>query len=238
MTDELILGLITFCTSTIAGVVGMGGGLILIAILPMFLPASALIPIHAISQITSNLSRAFFGWDDIQFQVVGKFFLGSILGITLFGSLLYNISFTYIPIFIGVYILLSLWSPKFNKILKKYESYYILGFLQTGLSLFVGATGPLTMTLLFKDFQDRDKVVATGAILMSITHLFKIFTFIALGFAFGQYFYPLAFMIAGAISGSYFGTKIRHLINGQKFILILKVLISVLAFYAIISVFL
>ena len=38
----------------------------------------------------------------------------------------------------------------------------------------VGATGPLTMTLLFKDYQDKDKVVATGAALMSITHFLKV----------------------------------------------------------------
>ena len=48
--NELVLGLISFFTSAITGVVGLGGGLLLIAILPSFLPLNALIPVHGLSQ--------------------------------------------------------------------------------------------------------------------------------------------------------------------------------------------
>lgn len=53
----------------------------LIAILPSFLATNALIPIHGLTQVSSNLSRAYFGYKDIEFSVVPKFLLGSILGI-------------------------------------------------------------------------------------------------------------------------------------------------------------
>lgn len=180
MSQEIILGLITFFTSTIAGVVGIGGGMILIAVLPSFLPLNALIPVHGISQMTSNLSRAAFGYKDVKFEVIPKFLIGSIVGISFFASILYIISLEYVPLFIGTYILLSLWSKKFNDKLRKYENYYLLGFFQTGLSIVVGATGPLTMTLLLKDYEDKDIVVATAAALMSITHILKVFAFMIL----------------------------------------------------------
>ncbi|MFA7571078.1 MAG: sulfite exporter TauE/SafE family protein [Sulfurimonadaceae bacterium] len=235
MLLELTLFLIAFITSTIAGVVGIGGGMMLIAILPSFLPLNALIPVHGLTQMSSNVSRAFFGYKEVQYQVIPKFLIGSFLGIALFASILSFISLEYVPLFIGVYILLSLWSEKFNEKIKRYESYFLAGFFQTGLSIVVGATGPLTMTLLLKDFKDKDKVVATGAALMSITHILKVFVFIYFGFVFFDYIGVLIFMIIGAVLGSFVGTKLRNRIDGKKFELILKLLLSLLAIKLIIS---
>ena len=139
--------------------------------------------------------------------------------------------------FIGAYILLSLWSEKFNEKIKRYESYFLAGFFQTGLSMVVGATGPLTMTLLLKDYQDKDKVVATGAALMSITHILKVFVFMYFGFVFFDYIGVIIAMIIGAVAGSWAGTQLRDKIDGKKFILILKVLLSALAIHVIVGVF-
>lgn len=238
MYTEIVLGLITFFTSTVAGVVGIGGGMMLIAILPSFLPLNALIPVHGLTQMSSNFSRAVFGYKDVQYEVIPKFLMGSIFGIALFASILYFISLEYVPLFIGVYILLSLWSKKFNDKIKRYESYFLAGFFQTGLSIVVGATGPLTMTLLLKDYEDKHKVVATGAALMSITHTLKVFVFMFFGFVFFDYLGVLVAMIIGAIAGSYAGTKLRDKIDGKKFVMILKVLLSALAIKVIAGVFL
>ena len=235
--NELILGLITFFTSTIAGIVGVGGGMMLIVILPSFLPLNALIPIHGLTQVSSNLSRAIFGYKDVQYEVIPKFLLGSAIGIGMFAAVLNLISLEYVPLFIGVYILLSLWSEKFNEKIKRYESYFLAGFFQTGLSMVVGATGPLTMTLLFKDYEDKNKVVATGAALMSITHILKVFVFMYFGFVFFDYIGVIVAMIIGAVSGSWVATKLRDEIDGKRFTIILKVLLSALAIQVIVKVF-
>ena len=235
--NELILGLITFFTSTIAGIVGVGGGMMLIVILPSFLPLNALIPIHGLTQVSSNLSRAIFGYKDVQYEVIPKFLLGSAIGIGMFAAVLSLISLEYVPLFIGVYILLSLWSEKFNEKIKRYENYFLAGFFQTGLSMVVGATGPLTMTLLLKDYKDKDKVVATGAALMSITHILKVFVFMYFGFVFFDYIGVIVTMIIGAVAGSWVGTKLRDKIDGKKFIIILKVLLTALAIQVIVKVF-
>ena len=235
--NELILGLITFFTSTIAGIVGVGGGMMLIVILPSFLPLFALIPIHGLTQVSSNVSRAIFRYKDVQYEVIPKFLLGSAIGIGIFAAVLNLISLEYVPLFIGVYILLSLWSEKFNEKIKKYESYFLAGFFQTGLSMVVGATGPLTMTLLFKDYEDKNKVVATGAALMSITHILKVFVFMYFGFVFFDYIGVIVAMIIGAVSGSWVATKLRDEIDGKRFTIILKVLLSALAIQVIVKVF-
>lgn len=234
---ELILGVLTFLTSTVAGVVGIGGGMMLIAILPSFLPLNALIPVHGLTQMSSNFSRAVFGYKDVQYEVIPKFLLGSIVGIGIFAAIINFISLEYVPLFIGAYILLSLWSQKFNDKIKKFENYYIIGFFQTGLSIVVGATGPLTMTILLKDYKDKDKVVATGAALMSITHILKVFVFMYFGFVFFDYIGIIVAMIIGAVAGSWTGTQLRDKIDGKRFTIILKVLLTALAIKVIVDVF-
>lgn len=237
MLDELLLGLIAFFTSTIAGVVGLGGGMLLIAVLLSFLPLNAIIPVHGLTQMSSNISRAVFSYKDIQYETIPKFLIGSLLGVGLFASIISLISLDYVPLFIAIYILLSLWSQKFNEKIKKYENYYLVGFLQSGLSVVVGATGPLSMTLLFKDYKNRDKVVATSAALMSISHILKVFVFIYFGFVFFDYLGIIATMIIGAILGSLAGTKLRNKIDGKRFTFLLKILLSALAIKLILSLF-
>ena len=120
--NELILGIISFLTSTVAAVVGIGGGMMLIAIMPSFIPLNALIPVHGLTQMSSNFSRAVFGYKDVQFEVIPKFLLGSFIGIGIFAAILNFISLQYVPLFIGTYILLSLWSEKFNEKIKRYSN--------------------------------------------------------------------------------------------------------------------
>lgn len=231
MPYEILLGILTFVTSTVAGAVGIGGGMMLIAILPSLsiLPVNALIPVHGMTQMSSNLSRAFFGYKSIRMETIPKFLIGSLVGIGFFASVLAAISLEYVPLFIAIYILLSLWSKSFNSKIKRYENYYLIGFLQTGLSIVVGATGPLAMSLLLKEYKDKEVVVATAAALMSITHTLKVIVFIFFGFVFWDYAWVLVFMIVGAVAGSYVGTRVRGWIDGDKFVLGLRILLSLLA---------
>ena len=237
MPDEILLGIISFFTSTIAGVVGLGGGMILIAVLPSFLPINAIVPVHGLTQMSSNLSRAIFGWRDVKVEVIPKFLIGSILGVSFFAGILYFISLEYVPLFIGLYILLSLWSTKFNEKIERFESYVLIGFVQSGLSIVVGATGPIATTLLVKDYNDKHTVIATAAALKSITHTLKVFAFMIFGFVFFEYIGVLTGMIIGAVAGSWAGTKLRDVIDGKKFMIALKVLLSLMAIKLIIGLF-
>lgn len=237
MPDEILLGMISFLTSTIAGIVGLGGGLILITILPSFLPMNAIVPVHGLTQMSSNISRAFFGWRDVQTQILPQYLFGSFLGVSFFAVILYFISLTYVPLFIGLYILLSLWNKKFNEKIERFESYVLIGFFQSGLSIIVGATGPIATAKLVKDFNDKHIVVATAAALKSISHTIKVFVFMAFGFVFFDYIGILIAMIIGAVAGSWAGTKLRDKIDGKKFMFALKLLLSALAIKLIAGLF-
>ena len=61
MHNDVILGIINFFTSALAGITGLGGGVILLGLMPMFLTASTVIPVHGAAQLSSNASRVWFG---------------------------------------------------------------------------------------------------------------------------------------------------------------------------------
>ncbi len=71
--NDLLLILAAFGTSVITAIAGVGGGMILIAFMPGLLPASAIIPVHAIVQLFSNGSRALFGWQNIDWGFTTAF---------------------------------------------------------------------------------------------------------------------------------------------------------------------
>lgn len=237
ISSDLLLGLIAFATSTLAGVLGFGGGMLLIAVMPSFLPSAAIIPIHGLVQLASNGSRVALSLPHVAWNLLPAFLLGSALGILLITSFLLNISTEYIPLAIGSYMLLNLWFKPFSEIMKHFENFYIIGALQSGLSLIVGATGPLANNILLKKLQNKDQIIATAAIFMSISHLAKLFVFGFIGFQFYNYFSTLILMIIGAIAGSFLATKIRTKISNERYLIGLKYLLTLLAIKMIVTIF-
>ncbi|MBT3334540.1 MAG: sulfite exporter TauE/SafE family protein, partial [Rhodospirillaceae bacterium] len=53
----LLLGISAF-TSLISAAFGLGGGLVLLAVMATVMPAAALVPVHGVVQIGSNFGRA------------------------------------------------------------------------------------------------------------------------------------------------------------------------------------
>jgi uncharacterized membrane protein YfcA len=236
MQTEIILAIISFLTSAVAGVLGLGGGMLLIAAMPIFLPANLVIPLHGITQLSSNASRAYFARASIQWNLLGSFVLGSVIGVGVFGLVLFNIPTEWIPFFIGIYILLSLWSAWFKRLLSRFESLFIIGVLQSGLGLLVGATGPLSLTFLAKKLNGKEKIVATSAVFMLVSHLFKLALFGLFGFAFQQHLFLIILLVVGAILGSWCGTKLRLKVADEHYVLWLNLLLSGLALNMIIGV--
>ncbi len=228
LTDVLLIS-VAIATSTFAGITGLGGGMLLLASLPSFLPVHALIPVHGVAQLASNFSRTLLALPSVTWQHLPSFLLGSLLGICVAGVFLSQVDAKWLPVLIGLYILFHLWWPAFKRVMTRFENFFIIGAIQTGLNPVVGATGPLTTTLVIAKLKTREAIVSTNAIMMSFTHMMKIALFIATGFEYLTYLRELILLSAGAIIGSFVGTRVRRKIDGDKFITILKALLSLLA---------
>ena len=229
MGTELLLGLLAMVTSLIAAIVGFGGGMMLIAVMPQFFSPSLIIPVHAVTQVASNISRVIFSFSDVRWPLFYPFFIGSIAGLCLFGLLLFNMPTHYIPLAIGLYILLKTWCQAFVQMIEKYENLYLIGFLQTGLGVVVGSTGPLALSYLANKLTDRNQIIATSALFMTFSHLIKIPIFGMIGASLWEYKTVVLIMVAGSVTGSWLGTKMRLKINNEKLLLVIKWLLTILA---------
>jgi uncharacterized membrane protein YfcA len=237
LLGEFLLVPIAFFTSLVAGAIGMGGGVLLIALMPGLIPIAAIIPIHAITQLVSNVSRAAFGWRDIDWRLVPPVAMGSIAG-AWFGAELYSsLDQRWIPALIGGIILFITWfklpRPKGGNQI----ALILLGFYQTGLGMVAGATGPLGAAVLFKHNRDKDWLVVNTAAYMSLNHGLRMFAFGLLGFAFLPWLNLIVAMAIAVTLGSWVGTKIRGSIPQRNFQLWFKVLVTVLAVRMILMAF-
>ncbi|MGF1751909.1 sulfite exporter TauE/SafE family protein [Vibrio cionasavignyae] len=223
------MGLIALLTSMVAAIVGFGGGMLLIAILPFFLSPALIIPIHGLVQLASNSSRMLFSLKHVRWQLLPRFLVGSVVGALMIGYGLSHISMKYVPVAIGLYILLNLWSPRFSASVSRYESYYLIGFLQTGLGLVVGATGPLSLSVLTKQLESKDEIIATSSLFMTISHLAKVPVYLSFTESMFSDLGLIAYMVLGAILGSFIGTKLRLSTKNDYIIKIIKLLLTLLA---------
>lgn len=205
------------------------------AILPAFISPSLIIPLHGITQLASNSSRTLFSLNDVKWVLLRPFLIGSIIGSVIVVSILSYIPVDYIPVAIGLYMLLNLWSPRFSAAISKYESYYLLGFVQTGLGLVVGATGPIVLAVLTKQLKSKDQIIATSSMCMTISHFAKIPVYFTLTSSLFSNVTLISYMVIGAVVGSFVGTKLRLAANNDKIIKIIKWMISLLAIRMVVA---
>ena len=168
-------------TSMIAAVGGVGGGVVLIAIMPGFLPASAIIPVHGSVQIASNLSRALLGIRHTDWRVVGQYAGGAVIGALLGSRFLANFEWEIMPLLLGVFYFADYVDARVFKRANLPAKFALLGAFQTALSLFLGVNGPLNMPFLLRENLPRDRTVITHSVQMTSSHAMKILTFGFLG---------------------------------------------------------
>ena len=141
--NEILLVLFALVTSTLTAITGIGGGMMLIAIMPGLLPAAAIVPVHGAVQLCANTSRALFGWRHLHWQYLLAFIGGGIIGGLLAAAVRREINLEYTPLLIAAYILYTVWGPRFNLKIPPRGAFVSIGLVQTALSMIVGATGPM-----------------------------------------------------------------------------------------------
>jgi uncharacterized protein len=226
---ELTLIAFAFLTSLTSAIGGIAGGIVLISVMPGFLPAAAIIPVHGVVQIASNVSRAAFGIRHIEWRIFRSYAIGAVAGGLLGSQIVPYIAWENMPLILGPFILLFTWMPKIDRAPTLPGTFTILGLFQTTLSLFIGVAGPLNMPFLLRENLGRDRTVITHSVQMTAMHALKVTTLGILGFAFWPYWKLVVGMVIAATAGSWLGTKFRGKIPEHIFRQGIKILITMLA---------
>ncbi len=230
-----VLILMSFLGALLTAIVGMGGGMMLIAIMPGIVPTAAIIPLHGAIQFASNISRVIIDIRSLNGKIVAQWFIGTCVGATLAAPLVRNFPLDYLPLLLGVFILLFTWTPKERFFYRIPCQYFGLGLITAFLSLFVGATGPMGLTAIIREKMSTNTLIATSSAMNASVQGAKVGAFLAIGFSFVPYLDLLISVIVAVTVGSLVGKVIRSRLPAERLLLAVKILLSLLAVRMIIT---
>ncbi|MFN3582232.1 MAG: TSUP family transporter [Pseudomonas sp.] len=217
-------------TSAITASLGIGGGVLLLALMALVMPAAAIIPVHGMVQLGSNANRALMTLSHINLRVICWFLPGVILGAWLASLVLVDLPLALVQLSIALFILLLCWGPAIPRRATGPVGTLLAAIATTFVSFFVGATGPLVGAFIKQQQQGkRLSTVATFAAAMSLQHAPKALVYGAAGFVFADWLGLILMMIAAGALGTWAGLHLLRRLSDQRFALLFNLLLTLLA---------
>lgn len=217
------------CTSAVTAALGIGGGVLLLALMAVMLPPAAIIPVHGVVQLGSNAGRALMTLRYINLTTILWFAPGVVLGAWLASLLLIDLPLPLIQVCIAGFILLLCWGPGIPRFALGPAGTVIAATLTSFASLFVGATGPLVAAFIKQQEAQRLPTVATFAAAMTLQHAPKAIVYGAAGFVFGDWLALIGLMVAAGALGTWAGLHLLERRSDQRFALMFNLLLTLLA---------
>ena len=187
MLPLALLILAVLATSTLSGALGMGGGIVLMALLAALLPAPAAVALHGVIQLSTNLTRALLLRSAVDRPTVARYVLGSAGSVLVFASLAFVVERTTLflglgTIAVGATLLRRYAGPEILKrlSLRSPSVGVACGALVTSAHLTAGVAGPLLDVFFLETTLNRQAVVATKAATQALSHGIKLVYFVAL----------------------------------------------------------
>ena len=205
-----LLAATSFLTSAVTATFGLGGGVILLAVLLTVMPPVMAIPVHAVLQAGSNASRAWLMRRDILREVFLWFLPGSLVGVALGSLVVVELPTRWLTLALALFILWSVWAPKPSPRALPPRRFVLIGALGSFLTMFLGATGPVLAAFLSPARYGRLATVATHGACMMVQHLMKIAAFVLLGFSLADWLFQVALMLGAGVLGSLVGRAVLH----------------------------
>ncbi|MCC5857654.1 MAG: sulfite exporter TauE/SafE family protein [Ectothiorhodospiraceae bacterium] len=217
-------------TSMVTASLGAGGGVILLALLALSVPPSAIIPVHGLVQLGSNVNRMLMLWRHVDLRTIAWFAPGVALGAWLASLVLVELPANVIQLCIAGFILLLVWGPAVPRQALGAVGTVLASTFTSFISMFVGATGPLVAAYV-KQQQSHKRfgTVATFAAAMSLQHAPKALVYGAAGFAFREWLGLVAVMIAAGALGTWLGIRLLGRLGDRRFDLVFRILLTALA---------
>lgn len=232
MKSELwILIPASLAASVLSGVIGMGGGVLLLAVMATVLTPALVVPIHGVVQLTSNSTRAFTLLRHVDWRIVLYYCPTLIAGVFLGLQFYRGSEMEWFRPLIGAFVLCFLiW----DRIRPKRLQMPRWAFLPAGLvggviTILIGASGPYLAALFLRDDMDRESIIATKAVVQTVGHLLKIPAFLSIQFDYFANLDLLLPLLACAVVGTLAGTWALGRMGEKIFRIVFRVVLLGLA---------
>lgn len=228
LTASVALIFFSAFTSFVTAAFGIGGGVMMVAIMAVLMPAQAVIPIHGVVQIGSNAGRTAILLRQVQWQVMAPFCAGSVVGAAIGGLTVVELPPAVLNIGLAFFILYSVWAPPVTA--PGRFKVVATGIFSSFLTMFFGATGTFVSAMVKSMRLGRLEHVATHSACMVAQHFIKVVAFGILGFNFAPYAGLVVAMILSGFLGTVIGNHVLvKFVSDGVFHKVLAGLLSLLA---------
>lgn len=221
---ELVILLAVFATAVLSGVLGMAGGMVLMAVLVSVSSVATAMVLHGVAQGASNGARAWFLRQHVMWHVLPTYLIGGAAATAVFVVA----AFVPPPGVVLILVGLAPWLARLTPSLRNLDIRHKLtgvacGVTVTAAQLLAGASGPLLDAFYLSTDVDRRQIVATKAVTQTIGHVVKIGYY---GFIVGQVsqaadtpvsIWLLVAVVALATLGARVGTALLERIDTDRF---------------------
>ncbi len=220
-------------TSALSGMMGMAGGVLMLAVIVSLVDTAYVVPLHAVVQLVSSSTRLgvycrYIRWDIVKVFALGLL-PGTVAGIFLFNLLPKDVTKLTMGIFILVF---TFWPQTRWESRRGYSGVFMpLGFISGALGVVIGTSGPLNAPFFIRQGMEKKELIGTRAACHALSHLLKIpfFGFIGIN-VFGNGNYRLIIILALAtIVGTVLGRRMLTRIDERKFVVAFKVLLVLIS---------
>jgi len=212
---------LVLCTSFIAGVFGMAGGMILMGGLLLILPVANAMVLHGITQLASNGWRAVLWRAHVRWRIVLRYAAGLLASAGLFSLVSFVPDQRLVFVFLGLVPFIPFLVPdRHVPRATARGGAESCGFICTSMQFVSGVSGP-TLDLYFVNTDiGRRSIVATKACCQVVTHIAKIVYFGAVLTATeaeGLSITVVAVAIAAAITGTTLARPVLERLSDHGF---------------------
>ena len=236
-----ILAAVAFATAVLSAIVGMAGGITLLAVMLLFLEPLVVIPLHGVVQLVSNSSRTFIQRAHLRWDIIARYgvlllpmgFVGLWLARGLTPDALKTL--------IGVFVLAATWAPGLLLLGAHPEEanpqrrFFLLGGVVGVLNIAIGATGPLIAPFFLNLGLTRFGLIGTKAACQMLGHLAKLVVFGIAGFAFQEWLPLLAVLCVCVIVGTWAGSRLLTHVSEVWFVRTYKTVLTLIALRLVIA---
>jgi uncharacterized membrane protein YfcA len=230
-----ILVLVAVATSGLSAVVGMAGGITLLAIMLLYMDPLVAIPLHAVVQLVSNGSRSLIHRRHIQWSLIWPYFL-PLLPLGWWSlSLAEALDPAVARSLIGVFVLLATWRPTWLLLGAHPDRawprlrFLFLGTIVGILNVTFGATGPLIAPFFLNLGLTRFELIGSKAAAQMGGHVAKIVVFGLVGFAYASWLGLLSCLCLAVVGGTWLGTRVLGRVNEVWFVRIYRFVLTMVA---------
>lgn len=216
---EILIIVTVLATSVLSGILGMAGGMILMAVLVSVLSVGAAMMLHGAVQAIANGSRAWFLRAHIQWRILPAYALGAGLTLAGFVALALVPDADLVLIVVGVLPFLARLVPHLRGLdISHLPTAIGCGALVTAAQLLAGASGPLLDVFYLNAPLNRFEIIASKAITQAGGHVLKLVYYgLIIGVTDSVPAWMYGAAILAAVVGTRLGTRLLERVTDDRF---------------------